>query len=92
MLFQQQEKWATASDPMAALQRIGALAGISKNDFEACMADKALMDRIVQSRLDAEKKYKIESTPSFVVGDKMRAGELPFDEFQKMVDPLLAKS
>lgn len=92
MLFQQQEKWATAQDPMAALQRIGELAGIDKADFDACMADKALTDRIVQSRLEGEKKYKIESTPSFIVGDKVKAGELPFEEFQKLVDPLLAKS
>jgi protein-disulfide isomerase len=92
LLFQQQEKWAMAKDPIAALKRVGEVAGVSDDDFDACMADKALMDRIVQSRLDAEKKYDIESTPSFIIGGKVHSGEMDIDALSKLIDPLLAKS
>lgn len=92
LLFQQQAKWATAKDPVAALKRVGQIAGISAEQFDACMADNALMDRVVKTRLDAEQQYKIESTPSFVIGGKVHSGEMPIDTLAKLLDPLLAKS
>jgi protein-disulfide isomerase len=94
LLFQQQKTWAgpDTKDPTAALKRIGEIVGVSDDDFDACMADKPLMDRIVQSRLDAEKKYEIESTPSFVIGGKVHSGEMTIDAMSKLIDPLLAKS
>lgn len=92
LLFRQQEKWAQAPDPVAALQRIGQIAGVSKDEFNACMEDKALMDRIVQSRLEAEKTYQIESTPTFVIGGKVHPGALTMEQLDEYLRPLLAKS
>jgi protein-disulfide isomerase len=94
LLFQQQKTWAVpdVDEAVAGLKRVGEIVGISGDDFDACMADKALMDRIVQSRLNAEKKYEIESTPSFIVGGKVHSGEISIDTMSKLIDPLLAKS
>src|SRR5271168_4105284 len=37
VLFQNQVTWATAKDPMAALEKIGMLGGVSSAQFSACM-------------------------------------------------------
>jgi protein-disulfide isomerase len=92
VLFSRQEDWSHAKDPAEALARIGTLAGLSRPAYDACRADKALQDSIVQSRFEGEQKHGVESTPSFVIGGKTYKGVLALDEFKKAVEPLLSKS
>ena len=54
-LFKTQEKWAVSQDWRPALERTARLAGVSSKDFDACLANKALEDEIVQSRLTARR-------------------------------------
>jgi protein-disulfide isomerase len=92
VLFSRQEDWSHAKDPAEALARIGTLAGLSRPAYDACRADKALQDSIIQSRFEGEQKHGVESTPSFVIGGKTYKGVLALDEFKKAVEPLLPKS
>ena len=91
ILFAKQDDWSHAKDPVEPLARIGTLAGLSRSAYDACRADKALQDSIVQSRFEGENKHGVESTPSFVIGGKTYKGVLAFDAFKKAVDPLLPK-
>lgn len=91
VLFANQDGWSHARDPVEALGRIGSLAGLSRQAFEACRNDKALQDAILQSRMDGERLHGVDSTPSFVIGGKTYKGVLPFEEFRKAVEPLLPK-
>ena len=92
LLFAKQDDWSHANDPIEPLARIGALAGLSRQAYDACRADKALQDSIVQSRFEGEQKHGVDSTPSFVIGGKTLKGVLRFEEFKKTVEPLLPKS
>jgi protein-disulfide isomerase len=92
ILFSKQDDWSHAKDPVEPLARIGTLAGLSRPTYDACRADKALQDSIVQSRFEGENKHGVESTPSFVIGGKTYKGVLAFDAFKKTVEPLLPKS
>jgi protein-disulfide isomerase len=92
ILFSKQDDWSHAKDPVEPLARIGTLAGLSRPAYDACRADKALQDSIVQSRFEGENKHGVESTPSFVIGGKTYKGVLAFDAFKKTVEPLLPKS
>jgi protein-disulfide isomerase len=91
-LFKSQEYWATQPDPLATLKQIGVTEGVSEQAFNACLADKALKDKIVGRLQEANEKYKIDSTPSFVVKGKVHAGELPYDDFKKLIDDALGQS
>jgi protein-disulfide isomerase len=91
ILFSKQDDWSHAKDPVEPLARIGTLAGLSRPTYDACRADKALQDSIVQSRFEGENKHGVESTPSFVIGGKTYKGVLAFDAFKKTVEPLLPK-
>ncbi len=75
-LFQQQEVWSRAKDPLVALGNIGKLAGLSQATVDACFKDTKLMDAIVQIRLDGEKQQGVESTPTFIVNGKKLTGDL----------------
>jgi protein-disulfide isomerase len=73
-LFKTQEKWAVAQDWRPALERTARVAGIGKNEFDACLANKALEDEIVQSRLTASTQLDITGTPTIFVNGKKVAG------------------
>jgi protein-disulfide isomerase len=66
-LFAGQEQWAIAGDYKAALARIALLGGISKEKFAACIADKAIEDKVVASRFNATQQLSVNSTPTFFI-------------------------
>lgn len=90
VLFKQQESWATAPDQIATLAKIGLLGGLSKEQFDACMGNKELLDGILKIRLDAEQKLKVKSTPTFIINGTKYEGNMPLSDFDKILEPLLA--
>ncbi len=88
VLFQNQEKWAQNADPIRALTRIGSLGGLSEADFRACTENRTIVDGVLQTRLEAGKRYQVNSTPSFIInGEKRIVGSQPY----KVFDDLLKK-
>lgn len=88
-LFASQERWAYAKDPVQALKQIAKLGGLEESKVEACLADRAMEDAVLKSRLDAQKEHQIRSTPSFVINGKLYGGDHGLDEMAKAIDPLL---
>lgn len=89
ILFQTQGDWLAADDQMAAVARLARTAGLSQDEIDACMADEDLADRIVQVRLDAEQKYNVSATPTFVIEGEVVSGNRPLSFFAERIDPLL---
>lgn len=89
LLFRQQERWAGAEDARQALQSTMAITGMGQAQFEACLTDQALLDK-VNEVVRKGKEYGVDSTPTFFINGKKFTGALPIDEFSKIVDPLVA--
>ena len=89
VFLRQHDNWAQAKDTTAALKQLTRLGGMSEQAVDACLADKALEDRILQGRLDAQQKYNIKSTPTFIINGKAYPGNRSVEEFAKIIDPLL---
>ena len=90
VLFRTQQSWAAPPNQMEKLQQIGRLSGLSKEDFDACMADKDLQKFIVGRLEEANKKYGVSSTPTFIINeDKKIVGAQPYEEFEKVLKPLI---
>ena len=83
VLFSSQESWARNPDPTPGLARIAKLGGMSEEQFNACMADSALQDKVLASRLTAEKELKVESTPTFFINGTKLTGALPYEQFDE---------
>ena len=87
VLFDQQARWTRADDVLAALKQIGRLSGLSSNYVQAALMNTELLDGIANSRLVANRDLGVQSTPTFLIGDRKLDGFLPLDEF----DALLAE-
>jgi protein-disulfide isomerase len=88
-LFASQERWARSADPVASLRQLGKLGGLSDERMDACLADRALADSILQMRLDGEREHEIQSTPSFLINGTLHAGNQGVEGFSEILDPLL---
>ncbi len=86
VLFSSQQQWATAPDPVQALGQIGRLAGLSEAEFQACMDDRALADRVYQLRQDGERRYQIDSTPTLIVAGAKLTGNQPIDAIAPAIE------
>ena len=85
VIFSTLDQWATG-DWRQGLSRIGRLAGLSQEAFDACLADRALEDRILGLRLAGQQLYKINSTPSFVINGKTFSGGRTIEQFADIID------
>ncbi len=90
-LFQSQMRWAFNStiDPIDALAKEAALAGMPRDQFDKVIGDTDLQNFVMKERSDATAKYNIDSTPTFVVkgpkGEQQKAGEMSYDLFTQFI-------
>lgn len=92
VLFSGQEGWSRAKDPIAALRRIGRLAGLGPEKSDACMADKEIGDDILGARLKASQRHDVNSTPTFIIGDRKISGARSYEEFDGILRALVPDS
>ncbi len=85
VLYKQQQSWARAADPLAALSRIARLGGVGQSQFQTCMNDRALGDLVLKSRLDGAEKYDVTSTPTLVINGDKHAGMLSFEDLDRVL-------
>jgi protein-disulfide isomerase len=92
MFFASQEKWVTAHDYRGALARLVKLGGMSKDEFDNCLKNTALENKIVEERLLASKELDVNSTPTFFINGTKFTGAPTVEEFDKVLSGLSAKS
>ena len=92
VLFETQAAWAGADDYVGALKKLGKLGGMSDEQMDQCLADDALTNGILQTRLDGQNQHGVSSTPTLVINDKVFAGSRSIDALSEVIDPLLESS
>lgn len=90
VMFAQQAQWSRAADPIAALKQLVQLGGMSGAEVDAALADEALRDAILATRLDGEQTHKIRSTPSFLINGTLVTGDQGVEKFSEMIDQHLS--
>ena len=98
LLFKNQPKWdvefgvQSPEGVHAGLVQVGRIAGMSAEQVDQCMVNKAEDDRINKVASDGEARYGINATPTFILnGVKIGSGNLPFDTVSKLLDAEIAK-
>lgn len=85
-LFQTQDRWAFAQGrQIEELARLAALAGMDRAAFDAVVADEGLRRGILEQRLAAEREFQIRATPSFTFNGRLHSGNLPYEQFARLV-------
>lgn len=89
VLFREQAKWATAGDVLGELKQLGRLGGVPAEKYDGCLNDKKLTEGILQVRFIGENTFKVQSTPSFVIGGKLYVGNHTVAGFETVIEALL---
>jgi protein-disulfide isomerase len=90
--FSAQEKWVRSGDYREALARLAKLGGMGQAEFDTCMKNTELENKIVEGRLRATQELEVSSTPTFFVNGSKLAGAPTKEEFEKLLSGLAAKS
>lgn len=87
-LLASQDRWAFARgvDSTEELAKMAALAGMPRQAFNAALGDEKLKAAILSAQSEAEKRNRIQSTPSFVINGRTVAGAMSYDAFLKQVE------
>jgi protein-disulfide isomerase len=88
LLFKQQGDWVV-KNTTETLMRIGKQAGLSQQQFETCLKDQALFEKIIAERQYASDVLKVDSTPTFFLNGEKIKGETSFEAFDKRIKELL---
>lgn len=86
VLFQRQNQWIQADDPVAELMAIGRMAGIGEDRLNACLNDEELADRLVALRQEGEELYDVSATPTFILEGDVMSGNQPIDNMRSAID------
>lgn len=92
ILFRDQARWATAEQPQAALAQTARIGGLGQKDFESCLANKEIANKVLKVRLEGERTYEVQSTPTFIINGEKYVGAMPYEEFDQVLRRLLPDS
>ena len=89
LILNTQKKWIASDNTFQdKLKNIGKLAGLNENKINTCFKDEQIVDNILKSRSDAEKKYNITSTPSLIINEK-KYSAMSYESFEKIIENLI---
>jgi protein-disulfide isomerase len=85
-IFHAQQEMFTTGDMRGVLLRIAQSAGLTEEQFNACITDEAALKALNERVEKAIKVDKINSTPTFVInGKKVKEGEISLAELDAAV-------
>ena len=81
-LFAEQDRWVFGAGSVPdALWPLAGDAGMDRTTFDAALADSGLQDWIVGRALDAEARWHVSATPSFMIHGRLYPGAMTASEF-----------
>ena len=91
-IYKKQSQWAVGSDINVineSIKKIGLDSGLSNNEMNNCLNNEILQDEILNERIEAQKQYKIQSTPTIYINKKQYKGKNEYKSFKKEIEKFL---
>ena len=91
-IYETQKKWANESnieDINKNLKKIVKNLGISSSQFDTCLVDDVISDKILNLRIEAHKEYSIDSTPTIVINEKKLKGSASLNNIIKRIEKII---
>ncbi len=91
-IYENQKKWANESsieDINKNLKKIVKNLGISSSQFDTCLIDDVISDKILNLRIEAHKEYSIDSTPTIVINEKKLKGSASLNNIIKRIEKII---
>ena len=91
IIYEKQKQWAVGTDIDKindSLLAIGKSLNLEENKLKSCLADEGLQDEILNERINAQKKYNIDSTPTIYINEKKYKGKFDFVSIKKYIEKI----
>ncbi len=88
-IYKKQKLWAVGSDINKineSIKKIGLESDLKNEKMNVCLKDEKVQDEILNLRIDAQKKYKINATPTIFINEKKYTGKTDYKEFRKVLE------
>ena len=92
-LFQLQPNWVVRENAKSTqeLFKIMQSGGMTKKEFDACISNREVEEKILQKVINAQNEYNIRSTPSFLINGILVEGNKSIKEFRQIIDKILSQ-
>ena len=88
-IYKKQKEWAVGSDISKIndlIKQIGIGFDLTDEKMNNCLKDSKAQDRILNQRIEAQKRYKIDSTPTIIVNEKKYTNKVDYKTFKKIIE------
>ena len=95
ILYKDQKTWIGNGDPMSVRETLATwvgLVGVARDTYDACQADEALTDQIIQLREFAGVNGGVNSTPTFFINGQKIEGALDLGVYVEAIEAKLAEA
>ena len=91
-IYESQDQWMSGTDLNEInnnLKKIAKFSGINSIQFDKCINDEIIGDKILEGRIEGQKKYSIEATPTIVINEKKLEGSTSYKNIKKKIEKLI---
>jgi protein-disulfide isomerase len=88
-IYKKQNQWAVGSDINKineSIKKISLNSGLSNSEMDNCLNDENSQDEILNERIEAQKKYNIQSTPTIYINESKYNGKHDYKSFYKAIE------
>ena len=88
-IYKKQKFWAIGSDIDKIndlIKEVGVNFGLTDDKMNTCLKDNNAQDEILNQRIEASKKYKIDSTPTIIINEKKYTNKIDYKTFKKEIE------
>ena len=88
-IYKKQNFWAVGSDINKIndlIKKVGIDFNLDEDNMDKCLKDSNAQDEILNQRIEAQKKYEIDSTPTIIVNEKKYKNKIDYKTFKKIID------
>ena len=89
IIYKKQNLWAVGSDINKineSIKKIGSEFNMKNEKMNNCLKNDKSQDEILNQRIEAQKKYKIQSTPTVFINEKKYSGKVNYKQFKKAIE------
>ena len=91
-IYENQSQWTSGSDLNEVnynLKEIVKILGINSTEFDKCLNNEVIEDKILSDRINGHQKYSISSTPTIIINEKKLKGSATFENIKKKIEKLI---
>ena len=90
-LFENQKKWAKGNEIEEINNNLKKVLDAEKHgiDIDKCINNKKVEDHILEDRIEAVKKFKLNATPTLIINDKKFDKPLNYKNLKKTLEKLI---